>query len=87
MQAFKSFGQEMTRILDIVGCYAVFKPEVGFTVKKQVIAVTVVLLLGLSTQPNKMTKLPSCRERQERTCIPCQEQQGKRISGSLFRVC
>ena len=36
MQAFKSYGQEMTRILDIVGCYAVFKPEVGFTVKKHV---------------------------------------------------
>lgn len=52
MQAFKSFGQEMTRILDVVGCYAVYKPEVGFTVKKQasktlssVLSLVVVLML------------------------------------------
>ena len=36
LQAFKNFSDEMSRILDIVGCYAVFRPEVGFTVKKQV---------------------------------------------------
>ena len=36
LQAFKNISQEMSRILDIVGCYAVFKPEIGFTVKKQV---------------------------------------------------
>lgn len=35
MQAFKSPSQEMSRILDVVGHYAVLKPEVGFTVKKQ----------------------------------------------------
>lgn len=35
VQAFKSASQEMSRILDIVGCYAIFAPEVGFTVKKQ----------------------------------------------------
>ena len=36
LQALKSSSDEYSRILDLVGCYAIFKPEVGFTVKKQV---------------------------------------------------
>lgn len=35
-QALKSSSDEYSRILDLAGCYAIFKPEAGFTVKKQV---------------------------------------------------
>lgn len=88
MQAFKSISQEMSRILDVVGCYAVYKPEVGFTVKKQASCLPTLVADSwdnlASWERHCKSGCLGRREKQGQTCTPSQDRPGQRTSGAII---
>ena len=84
MQALKSSNDEFSRILDIVGRYAVYKAGVAFSCKRQVLLVSMFAGESICLQTDCMAVWCAVRVRHVQTYTPLLELPDLTTSGKPF---